>query len=279
MKLSVSIVLFRTPACHLERCVSSLVCSVRAAIDSGMRLDVDLCLVVNDEMRDVYARACLAGDLSPIHLRWLAGHGNVGFGRGHNLAFSSEDSDFVLILNPDAFLAEDAILNALGYMEMHPDVGLLAPKVVDESGGQQYLCRAYPSVYVLLGRVVGIGRGLLPFAERENRRYELWDVMDRVTLDREVLLVSGCCMLFRGPLLRALGGFDPSFFMYFEDYDLSLRASRKMKNVYHAGFRVCHLGGDASRKGWRHIAMFISSAWRFFNKHGWRWWSVGTVTT
>ena len=77
-------------------------------------------------------------------------------------------------------------------------------------------------------------------------------------------------MLVRTPLLRKLGGFDPRFFMYFEDYDLSLRIGREAKVAYDPRARIVHHGGAAARKGWRHVGWFIASACRFFTRHGWK---------
>jgi GT2 family glycosyltransferase len=81
---------------------------------------------------------------------------------------------------------------------------------------------------------------------------------------------SGCFMLVRTDLFRRLGGFDPRFFMYFEDYDLSLRVGRESTIAFVPEVRIAHGGGDAARKGWRHVAWFTASAWRFFRAHGWR---------
>jgi GT2 family glycosyltransferase len=100
-------------------------------------------------------------------------------------------------------------------------------------------------------------------------RYEMRDVVGDRFLD-DVPLASGCFMLARTPLLAELGGFDPRFFMYFEDYDLSVRLSRRSRIAYVPEVRIVHAGGEASRKGLRHVRWFVSSAWRFFSRHGWR---------
>jgi len=99
--------------------------------------------------------------------------------------------------------------------------------------------------------------------------YEMRDVIaDRFV--PSVPLASGCFMLARTPLLARVGGFDPRFFMYFEDYDLSLRMGREAQVAYVPQARILHHGGDASNKGLRHVAWFVRSAWRFFARHGWK---------
>jgi len=73
-----------------------------------------------------------------------------------------------------------------------------------------------------------------------------------------------------------LGGFDTRYFMYFEDFDLSVRAAaRGWVQVYEPGAVVRHSGGGAARKPLKHRLWFVRSAFRFFMRHGWRFWRVG----
>ena len=100
-------------------------------------------------------------------------------------------------------------------------------------------------------------------------RYEMRDVLGAEPF-APVPLASGCFMVVRTALFRRLEGFDPRFFMYFEDYDLSLRIGREAEVAFIPAARVVHHGGDASRKGSRHVSWFVRSAWRFFATHGWK---------
>lgn len=84
-------------------------------------------------------------------------------------------------------------------------------------------------------------------------------------------IVSGCFMLFRTEPLKALKGFDPRYFLYFEDYDLSLRTAKLARIAYVPAVRVIHHGGGASRKGMAHVRMFVASAFKFYNRFGWKW--------
>jgi hypothetical protein len=171
-------------------------------------------------------------------------------------------------MNPDVELEPAALAEALAALAAHPEVGLVAPATYGEDGRMQYLCKRYPSLWVLFLR------GFAP--ERLRRRhaatieaYEMRDVIGE-TFFSGVPLASGCFMLARTELLRRVGGFDPRFFMYFEDYDLSLRLGREARLAYVPGARIVHHGGEASRKGPRHVGWFVASAWRFFARHGWR---------
>jgi hypothetical protein len=83
-------------------------------------------------------------------------------------------------------------------------------------------------------------------------------------------IASGCFMLCRTEALVAVGGFAPEFFLYFEDFDLSVRMNRVARIAYVPKVRIVHAGGDAAGKGWTHQRLFVRSAWVFFRRHGWR---------
>jgi len=199
----------------------------------------------------------------------LSGHGNVGYGRGHNLAIGRHASAFHLVLNPDVELAPDALVQALAFLGAHPECGLLAPAVWGEDGTLQYLCKRRPAAVDLLLR------GFAPQWLRERfrfrlDRYEMRDLINERDVVWDPPIVSGCCMLFRTGVLERVGGFDPRYFLYFEDFDLSLRTAQIARIAYVPAVRIVHHGGGAARKGLAHVRMFAASAAKFFNRHGWR---------
>jgi len=159
------------------------------------------------------------------------------------------------------------------WLAMHPDVGAIAPEVASGDGeSQEYLCRRYPTVLDLLLRGFA-PRFLQRLFHRRLDHYEMRDVIDPDP-EREVIdipAMSGACMLVRRSAVDATGGFDPKFFLYFEDYDWTVRLNRVARTAYVPAMRVRHHGGGAARKGLRHIAWFVASGLRFYRKHGWRW--------
>lgn len=197
---------------------------------------------------------------------------NPGFGIAHNQAIHyGEGLRYHLILNPDLEVAPDALKNALEFMERHPECGLLTPFATWENGQVQRLCKRYPTVFDLLLR------GFAPaFVKRSFQtrlaKYEMADQLNNHDVLWDPPIVSGCFMLFRTAVLQQIGGFDPRFFLYFEDFDISLRAGKISRIAYVPQVKVVHHGGHASRKGWRHIWMFGRSMVTFFNIHAWRWW-------
>ena len=270
VRFSAATVLFRTDARILARALGSLAAALREARAEGLIESAQVLIVSNDD-------APLAPDVRAVLSAWpeeagtlelIEGQGNVGYGRANNLALARAASDVHLVMNPDVELDRGALAAALRALQQHPGVGLVAPAVRGEDGAVQYLCKRYPSLWVLFLRGFAPGAWQRRFA-RHIAHYEMRDVIGDRYLEG-VPLASGCFMVARTPLLTRVGGFDPRFFMYFEDYDLTLRLAREAAVAYVPESRIVHLGGAASRKGWRHVAWFMGSAWRFFSRHGWK---------
>jgi hypothetical protein len=268
--LSATIVTYRSDPRLLARALRSLAEATRNARAAGLVGEMTLHVVDNSpaESEAELNEALQSWELEAGAVELHAGHGNVGYGRANNLVLDRLASDVHLIMNPDVELEPGALREALSALDRHPEVGMVAPAVSGDDGAPQYLCKRYPTLWVLFLR--GFAPGFLRrrFA-RALDEYEMRDVIaDRFVAS--VPLASGCFMLARTPLLLALGGFDPRFFMYFEDYDLSLRMGRHARVAYVPGARIVHHGGEAARKGPRHVAWFLRSAWRFFSTHGWK---------
>ncbi len=272
VNLSVAIVLFNSALPLLQRVLDSLAVAAAAAREAGLLGELCVHLVDNDSaaayrgaLRDELPRWRAQG--LPVTLHELPD--NRGFGAGHNALLGELDSEVHLVLNPDAELHEQALARGLAALAADPGIALLSPFVVGPAGAQEFLCKRYPSVLVLLLR------GFAPAALRRAcagrlALYEMRDVCARGE-PAEVDLASGCFMLVRSAALRQVGGFDEDFFLYFEDFDLSLRLRATGRLVFDPAMRIVHHGGYAARKGWRHQVLFLRSAWRFFRKHGWRW--------
>jgi GT2 family glycosyltransferase len=273
--LTVSIVTYRPDAPLLERCLATLAGAIRAARAKRVIRSVAVALIDNSDDPGIanevsrLAKASFAD--SGVQLNFLHGHANIGYGVAHNLMLNGTGADYQLVLNPDVELAPDALTNAIRWLDAHPGVGATAPAVTRPDGTPDFLCKRYPAVFDLFLR--GFAPALVRrWFARRLERYDMRDVIDPAG-GRPVLgppVMSGCCMLVRRAAIDATGGFDPEFFLYFEDFDWSLRLRRITQTAWLPVFRVVHHGGGAARKGWRHIGWFVRSAFRFYNKHGWR---------
>ncbi|MDW5501046.1 glycosyltransferase [Pseudomonas lundensis] len=193
---------------------------------------------------------------------------NLGYGRAHNLTLSDE-SDFHLILNPDIILNEETLVTAMKFMADNPQCGLLTPLARWRNGERQFLCKRYPTVLTLLLRAFAPASIRNIFKFRLDH-YNMTDVINEKDDYWNPQIVSGCFMLFRNNILLDLEGFDPQFFLYFEDTDLSFRAVNRTQVAYVPSVQIVHHGGNVSRKGIKHMVFFGHSMIKFFNKYGWK---------
>ena len=265
--LTVSIVLFHSPLAQLRDLIDSLIDSLSGAAISDVQ-----CVLVDHSRDPRYADQCRAvlseyDACEQIEFELLTPPQNHGYGAGHNLAMASLDGTFHLILNPDVALSPRAISVALETMSAHHDCVLLAPVGSGSDGTSLYLAKAFPSVWALALRA--FAPLWLRRRSRAVARYELRDQPSEIV--RPVPLVSGCCMWVRRAAYDEVGGFDDSYFLYFEDFDLSMRMARHGAVIEHRELTIIHHGGKASRKGGQHLLWFCVSAARFFNRWGWKW--------
>ena len=208
-----------------------------------------------------------------VKLKLVSGHGNIGYGSAHNLVLASVKSDYHLMLNPDVTLDKQCLAEGIIYLAKHDTAVMAAPMAFHENGERQYLCKRYPCVLTLFVRGFLPAWLHKPFAKR-LASYEMRELAchkREESAESEVPIISGCFMLCRTRALDAINGFDKRYFLYFEDFDLSLRMARQGKIVYVPSMQIIHGGGNAAKKGLNHIFMFVRSGIRFFNSHGWCW--------
>jgi GT2 family glycosyltransferase len=192
---------------------------------------------------------------------------NPGYARAHNWALSAAaaaGSRYHFVLNPDVQLPLDGIGKLLAYMEAHPDVGLVAPRVHYPDGRLQPLCKLLPHPLELALR------RFFPLLHRSSgrlARYELHGSGYSQVMD--VPALSGCFMLMRVETVLHVGMFDERFFLYFEDVDLSRRVGRVARTVFVPHVAIVHDYGRGSYRNWRLLWHHLVSAARYFNKWGW----------
>jgi len=268
--LSITVVTYRPDPALFARALAALGAAVERARAAGQLGEARLFVVDNGPPGELAAvRGALgAWPAAAGAAELVAGHGNVGYGRANNRVLERLASDYHLVMNPDVEPDPQSLAAALEVMAARPEVGLVAPDARGDDGSPSYLCKRYPSVWVLFLRGFA-PRGLRERHAGELAAYEMRDVVAGGAI-APVPLASGCFMLLRTALFRRVGGFDPRFFLYFEDYDLSLRVGREAEVAFVPQARIVHHGGEAARKGPRHVAWFVRSAWRFFARHGWR---------
>jgi N-acetylglucosaminyl-diphospho-decaprenol L-rhamnosyltransferase len=186
---------------------------------------------------------------------------NLGYGAGCNLGASTATGDELLMLNADVVLTAGATSALVGRLHSNRRIAVVGPRVY--SGGElQPSARAFPSLRTgVLGR-----RSLLTRMLFRARRYPA-ELSHAYGAGGPVDWVSGACMLVRRSAFESVGGFDESYWMYWEDADLCRRMGHHGWRVHFEPSAVVHHATGASGINERTIRAFHESAALFASRH------------
>jgi GT2 family glycosyltransferase len=195
--------------------------------------------------------------------RLIVNANNRGFSQANNQAIAISESRFVFLLNSDAQVHPGALAALTAFADMHPQAGIIGPKVLNPDGSLQFSCRRFPSLSAGLFRNTLLGR-LFP-GNRFARNYLMGDVSH--TDARPVDWVSGCAMLIRRDLIAEIGALDERFFMYCEDVDICWRCQQAGKEVWYAPEAVVsHAIGASSDKNAEPMIVEFHRSWYEFDR-------------
>ncbi|WP_282948127.1 glycosyltransferase family 2 protein [Cellulomonas endometrii] len=230
--------------------------------------DVDLVLVDNGTDGAVADRlAAEAGG------RVVRTGENLGYGGGANAGARGATQPWLVVANPDVVWEPGSLDTLLAAAERYPRAGALGPALLNEDG------TVYPSARELPSLTQGVGHAVFgkvwpgnPWTRAYQRRQET------AGQERPAGWLSGACLLLRREAFEAVGGFDESYFMFFEDVDLGERlALAGWENVYVPSARVVHVGGVSWKaRPARMISAHHASAERYLHRryHRWYQWPV-----
>lgn len=250
----------------LSACVVLYNSTEKAArtIECFQNSDIELSLYVVDNAASSGQGRTLQWQCPEMHYR--PQKKNLGYGGGNNAVLDELRSRYHLICNPDVTFDETLLRRMVEYMESDPECAILTPRVLNPDGTEQYLPKRAPRLKYLIGsRLDKLGR---PFAAWRSEYTMRGQPIEGPTY---VHYATGCFMLVRTGYLRQLNGFDPQFFLYHEDSDLSRRALRKGSIVYHPDFCITHDWQRDSSRRFISLCRHILSTVKYFNKWGWQW--------
>jgi N-acetylglucosaminyl-diphospho-decaprenol L-rhamnosyltransferase len=219
---------------HLRLCLESL------ARASRERFSLQRVVTVDNASID---GSCDALDDLPLPLAIVRNAENRGFAAACNQGAAGSTADYLLFLNPDTEVHLDSLDRPIAFLQSPGahDVGICGVRLENADGGPAIAAARFPSASRCLSSALGLTR--------------LWPSMFPSGLvqlspsdpDQEVDQVIGAFFLIRGGLFRRLDGFDEQFFLYFEEVDLSRRASRLLcRSMVLTGPSVRHVGGISS---------------------------------
>ncbi len=254
----------------VERTVSNLHVATLAA---KLEYEVEFNLTIVDNSCDEEWRRRIKSwvdrmvvNFPELNLRLLCLSENVGYGRGNNVVIEKSQSKYHLVINPDLFSEPDSLCKALAFMELNSDVGLLSPSVYSEDGVQQFLCKNNPTLLIMFLRGFVDQLGIFPFRSVVER-YELKDMNYDEVIDG-LQYPSGCFMFFRTEYLQKIKGFDPDYFLHYEDADIGRRMLQIARVVYVPSVKVVHMWARDTHLSWKIRMITVRSGLIYWRKWG-----------
>ena len=198
-------------------------------------------------------------------VRVLENGANLGFAKGNNVGIRASTADYVLILNPDTIIHDGALDRLVQFADKHPEAGAFGCRVLNPDGTYQTSARLFPTVRRYWVSALGLKKLANVSRMFLYEDYPRWFG----ETERPVDWQSGCCVMFRGDLLRSLGGFDEQFFYHFEEVDLCRRVwSSGHPILFTPDAVITHLGGQSvGRFPVRFEIEKHRNRYRYFYKH------------
>ena len=236
----------------LRRCLASLYEHTRA-----VEYEV---IVVDNASRD--GTPGMVRDEFP-QVRLFALPDNAGFAGGVNQGMTAARGGAFLLLNPDTTVDAEILPPMLAFLRKHPDIGILARKLLDEDGALQLSCRAFPGFATALFNRYSLLTRLLP-ANRFSRRYLMSDFDHSGTAD--VDWASAACWLLPRSTYEHVGPLDEGYFWSIEDVDYCQRVHRAgLRVVYFPEVALRHrIGASSATLPNKTLIARHRSMWRYY---------------
>lgn len=199
-------------------------------------------------------------------IKLIVNQTNLGFGKANNLGLVQARGKFILLLNPDAIVAEDTFFRMIDFFNQTPEAGLAGCKILNPDGTLQLPCRrSFPGPWTSFTKVTGLST-LFP-KSKIFARYNLTYLDENQTY--EVDAISGSFMMMRKEVYEKVGGFDDQFFMYGEDLDLCYRIQKSGYRVYYVhSAQIIHYKGESTKRSTiDETKVFYDAMHLFVKKH------------
>lgn len=260
LKLSVIIVNYNVKY-YLDQCIRSV---LRAFEEMNTPAEI---IVVDNHSADGsvdYLEQRYPQKLFPM-VRFVRSAHNLGFARANNIAIRQSRGEYVLLLNPDTIVGEDALKASVDFMDVHEDAGAVGVRMLGAQGRRAMESRrGLPTPMVSFFKMLG-------FCNRWSHHrlfgkyymgYLPWDEPSQIEV------VSGAYCMLRRKALDEVGLLDEDFFMYGEDIDLSYRVLKGGYHNYYLPVDILHYKGESTQKSsFRYVHVFYEAMLIFFRKH------------
>jgi GT2 family glycosyltransferase len=190
------------------------------------------------------------------NVKWQFNSRNGGFAYGMNEGLKVAKGDVLVIVNPDVKF-KTPLEPMVDYLLQHLEVGIIAPKIVDEDGNVQDSFRHFATPFSFIERQVG------RIVHRNKLNVKSADAPQKVDW------VIGAFMMVRHDFYEKVGGLSEDYFMYCEDEDWCKRANLSGYDVvYYPESVIEYKGTRASRRSWKYAKIHLQSLFTYWRKYG-----------
>lgn len=193
-------------------------------------------------------------------VKFIASPDNLGFGRANNLGYDHSTGKYLFLLNPDTLLINNAIGILFDYMEKHHDVGVAGGNLYDTEGNPNVsYAQIMPSI--LLELDVLFSGQLLKFRYGKNR------VFNHSSDPMPVASISGADLMTTRKVWEEAKGFDPDFFMYYEETEWEYRIKKSGYQIISVPeAKIIHIEGQSHTLKENQLKMIFTGRKTFYQK-------------
>jgi len=236
MDISIVVVHYKSPDL-LEQCIKSITDRYPEMAGNFVIIDNSPHPKTSKRIKDTFPKE-----------RYIPSRVNVGFAKAINWGMKNSNSKYVLILNQDIVVQNDAIRKLHDFMEENEKVAITGPQLIYKDGDIQRSCCRFYTPKIVIYRRTFLGKFSGP---KKKLKWFTMEDYDREIV-RDVDWVVGAAMMFRRKALDEVGYFDERFFFYFEDVDLCRRMWEhgwRVVYVPHAKMTHYHTRESAEKEG------------------------------
>ena len=195
----------------------------------------------------------------------IANTKNLGFAAANNQGIAISEGRYVLLLNSDTVVLDQAIQKSIAFADNYPDTAVVGCRILNPDRTLQNSCFMFPSILNWFLFSTYLYR-LFPRNRFFGREQMTWWLRDD---PREVEVVTGCFMLVRREAIDDVGTMDDGFFMYAEETDWCYRfKSNGWKNRFTPDAEIIHIGGASAPKLSSNRAQITNASFiRYMAKH------------
>ena len=190
---------------------------------------------------------------------------NYGFAKANNIGIMKARGHFICLVNSDVKALDSVLDKMRNHMEIHPEIGALAPKIYSRAMSIQKCCREFPTVRNVFCEeflLNSLFSSIAFFRGRDMLSCDYDSIM-------EVEALSGCFLMVRREVVNQVGALDTRFFFYSEDVDWCKRIHETgWKLIHYPEAEAIHLGrGSSSNAPIRFQVEMLKANWQYWKKH------------